>query len=227
MAPELTALSTQVNRTLDRLEELLSWLRDSADQLAHDFRTPLARASLRLDRWMEADDPADRARLGEEAKRDLADITRAMNEAMALRDGEAWLFESVRLDVLATACVELYQPIADMRGIRIVAGGEPVSVLGVRSLLQRAVANLVDNAVKFSPEGGTVTLRAFAADGEVAISIADQGPGMSGPVPARVEGTDSHGMGLAFVRAILRRHGGRMTIDDAAPGAIVTAHFPR
>ena len=227
VAPELTALSTQVNRTLDRLEELLSWLRDSADQLAHDFRTPLARASLRLDRLMEADDPAERTRLGEEAKQDLADITRAMNEAMALRDGEAWLFESVRLDVLATACVELYQPIADMRGIRIVAGGEPVSVLGVRSLLQRAVANLVDNAVKFSPEGGTVTLRAFADAAEVAISIADQGPGMSGPVPARVEGTDSHGMGLAFVRAILRRHGGRMTIDDAAPGAIVTAHFPR
>ncbi|CAL1690348.1 Adaptive-response sensory-kinase SasA [Brevundimonas subvibrioides] len=227
VAPELTALSTQVNRTLDRLEELLSWLRDSADQLAHDFRTPLARASLRLDRLMEADDPAERAQLGEEAKQDLADITRAMNEAMALRDGEAWLFENVRLDVLAAACVELYQPIADMRGIRVVAGGEPVSVLGVRSLLQRAVANLVDNAVKFSPEGGTVTLRAFAADDEVAISIADQGPGMSGPVPARVEGTDSHGMGLAFVRAILRRHGGRMTIDDAAPGAIVTAHFPR
>ncbi|QTN20144.1 HAMP domain-containing histidine kinase [Brevundimonas sp. AJA228-03] len=227
VAPEMTALSTQVNRTLDRLEELLSWLRDSADQLAHDFRTPLARASLRLDRLMEADDPAERARLGEEAKQDLADITRAMNEAMALRDGEAWLFEDVRLDVLAEACVELYQPIADMRGIRIVAGGEPVSVLGVRSLLQRAVANLVDNAVKFSPDGGTVTLRAYADDAEVAISIADQGPGMSGPVPARVEGTASHGMGLAFVRAILRRHGGRMTIDDAVPGAIVTAHFPR
>lgn len=227
VAPELTALSTQVNRTLDRLEELLSWLRDSADQLAHDFRTPLARASLRLDRLMEADDPAERARLGEEAKQDLADITRAMNEAMALRDGEAWLFESVRLDVLAQACVELYQPIADMRGVRIVAGGEPVSVLGVRSLLQRAVANLVDNAVKFSPEGGTVDLRAYSDEAEVAISIADQGPGMSGPVPARAEGTDSHGMGLAFVRAILRRHGGRMTIDDAAPGAIVTARFPR
>lgn len=229
MAPELTELSGQVNRTLDRLEELLSWLRDSADQLAHDFRTPLARASARLDKLMAAEDPAERARLGEEARQDLGDITRAMNEAMALRDGEAWLFESVRLDVLAAAAAELYQPIADARDIQIVAEGEKVSVLGVRSLLQRAVANLVDNAVKFSPDGGRIVIRAWDDGDGPALSVADQGPGMKDqptPVVADV-GRESHGMGLAFVRAILRRHGGRMTIDDAGPGAIVTARFSR
>ncbi len=226
VAPELTELSSQVNRTLDRLEELLSWLRDSADQLAHDFRTPLARASARLDALMETDDQAERVRLGEAARRDLADITRAMTEAMALRDGEAWLFESVRLDVLIQAAVELYEPIAEARGIHIVAEGEPVSVLGVRSLLQRAVANLVDNAVKFSPDGGRVDLRAWDTEDGPALSVADQGPGMTGTEPAP-RSPDSHGMGLAFVRAILRRHGGRMTIDDAGPGAIVTARFTR
>ena len=227
VAPELTQLSNQVNRTLDRLEELLSWLRDSADQLAHDFRTPLARASARLDRLMETEDPAERLRLGEAAGRDIAEITRAMNEAMALRDGEAWLFETVRLDLLAEAAVELYQPIADARDIRIVAEGEPVSVLGVRSLLQRAVANLVDNAVKFSPDGGRVTIRAWDCGEGPCLSVADQGPGMSGAPSTTPRSPDSHGMGLAFVRAILRRHGGQMTIDDAKPGAIVTARFSR
>lgn len=227
VAPELTQLSSQVNRTLDRLEELLSWLRDSADQLAHDFRTPLARASARLDRLMETEDPAERLRLGEAARRDIAEITRAMNEAMALRDGEAWLFEIVQLDVLAEAAVELYQPIADARDIQIVAEGEPVSVLGVRSLLQRAVANLVDNAVKFSPDGGRVTIRAWDDEGGPCLSVADQGPGMSGAPSTAPRNPDSHGMGLAFVRAILRRHGGQMTIDDAKPGAIVTARFSR
>lgn len=226
VAPELTQLSNQVNRTLDRLEELLSWLRDSADQLAHDFRTPLARASARLDKLMETEDPIERMRLGEDVGRDIAEITRAMNEAMALRDGEAWLFESVRLDVLAEAAVELYQPIADARDIRIVAEGEPVSVLGVRSLLQRAVANLVDNAVKFSPDGGVVNLRAWDGEDGPCLSISDQGPGMSG-TSSDPRSKDSHGMGLTFVRAILRRHGGRMTIDDARPGAIVTARFSR
>lgn len=226
VAPELTELSSQVNRTLDRLEELLSWLRDSADQLAHDFRTPLARASARLDALMETEDPVERMRLGEAAGRDLTEITRAMNEAMALRDGEAWQFESVRLDQLIEAAVELYEPIAEARGVRMVAEGEPVSVLGVRSLLQRAVANLVDNAVKFSPDGGLVTLRAWDAEDGPALSVADQGPGMT-EAGAAPRGPDSHGMGLAFVRAILRRHGSGMTIDDAKPGAIVTARFTR
>jgi signal transduction histidine kinase len=229
LAPELSELSSQVNQTLDRLEELLSWLRDSADQLAHDFRTPLARASARLDKLMETDDPVERARLGEEAGQDLRDITRAMNEAMALRDGEAWLFESVRLDLLAAAAVELYQPIAEIRAIEIVAEGAPVSVLGVRSLLQRAVANLVDNAVKFSPDGGRILIRAWDDGDGPALSVSDQGPGMTdtGSPAKPAAGADSHGMGLAFVRAILRRHGGRMTIDDAGPGAIVTARFSR
>jgi signal transduction histidine kinase len=223
VAPELTELSVQVNRTLDRLDELLTWLRDSADQLAHDFRTPLARATARLDRLADTADPDEHARLVQEARQDLTEITRAMNEAMALRDGEAWSFESVRLDILAEAVVELYQPIADQRGITLRAEAEPAAVLGVRSLLQRAVANLVDNAVKFSPDGGVVLIRAWPGEDGPALSVADQGPGMG----KAKSGSDSHGMGLAFVRASLRRHGGRMTIDDASPGTIVTAHFPR
>jgi signal transduction histidine kinase len=146
-----------------------------------------------------------------------------MTEAMALRDGEAWSFESVRLDTLAEAAVELYQPIAEERGVTLSAEVEPVAVLGVRSLLQRAVANLVDNAVKFSPDGGAVVIRARPTEDGPILSVSDQGPGMG---KAEVS-PDSHGMGLAFARASLRRHGGRMTIDDAKPGTIVTAHFTR
>jgi signal transduction histidine kinase len=108
VAPELTELTVQANRTLDRLEELLSWLRDSADQLAHDFRTPLARATARMERLAETEDPDERSRLGLEAAHDLKALSRAMNEAMALREGEAWLFEEVRLDDLAEAVAELY-----------------------------------------------------------------------------------------------------------------------
>jgi signal transduction histidine kinase len=228
LAPELTELTGHVNLTLDRLEELLSWLRDSADQLAHDFRTPLARASARLDRLSEAATTPQARALAAEARADLAEINRAMTEAMALRDGEAWSFEAVRLDTLAAQAAELYQPLAEERRIEIRVVGEPVSVLGVRSLLQRAVANLVDNAVKFSPDGGVVTLTVAAEDGRPRLTVADQGPGFAGAVAAAgTDGRESHGMGLAFVRAILKRHGGAMTIDDAAPGAVVTTQFSR
>ncbi len=236
MAPELTELTGQVNLTLTRLEELLSWLRDSTDQLAHDFRTPLARASARLDRLRDAAASPEAKALAAEARADLRQLTRAMNEAMALRDGEAWVFETVRMDKLAHAAAELYQPLAEERGVTIRVEAAPASALGVRSLLQRVVANLVDNAVKFSPPGGEVRLTVRIEDDEVRLSVADQGPGLppdildnpsAGVAAAAAEGRESHGMGLAFVRAILKRHGARMTIDDGDPGAVVTAHFSR
>jgi signal transduction histidine kinase len=236
VAPELTELTAQVNLTLDRLEELLSWLRDSADQLAHDFRTPLARASARLDRLKEASTTPEARALAEEVRSDLTRLTRAMNEAMALRDGEAWVFEHVQLDRLAASAADLYQPLAEERGVVIRVEASPVAVLGVRSLLQRAVTNLVDNAVKFSPRGGVVTLTVWHDEGRPGLSVADQGPGFDPGLlddPARAvasaaeEGRESHGMGLAFVRAILKRHGAAMMIDDAGPGAVVTARFSR
>ena len=235
VAPELTELSGHVNRTLDRLEELLAWLRDSADQLAHDFRTPLARATARLEKLGETAATPEARRLVAEARADLNELTRAMNEAMALRDGEAWSFEPIRLDTLAAQAAELYEPLAELRNISIRVEGDPVEVLGVRSLLQRAMANLVDNAVKYSPDGGVVTLTVSADGGRPRFSVADQGPGFRGNgkgdaaavAAASAEGRESHGMGLAFVRAILKRHGASMTIDDAAPGAVVTARFSR
>ena len=228
LAPELTELTRQVNRTLDRLDELLSWLRDSADQLAHDFRTPLARASVRLERLRATATTPEMRSLIDEARADLDRITRSMNEAMALRDGEAWVFESVRLDELAAQAAELYQPLADERGVSIRVEGEPATVLGVRSLLQRAATNLVDNAVKFSPEGGVVTVTAGLRDRRPVLIVSDQGPGFtSGAHPAGEVDRESHGMGLAFVRAILKRHGGSLTVDDGHPGAVVTARFSR
>ena len=224
-APELTDLTRRVNQTLDRLEELMGWLRDASDQLAHDFRTPLARVSTRLDRLSETADEAERARLTDLARADLDQLTRAMGEALSLRDGSAWIFEQVRLDQLAAQVVELYEPVAEARGVIIEAALEPVEILGVRTLLQRAMTNLVDNAVKYAPEGTAVNVRVTREGDHAVFQVADAGPGF-GTEPAEGDATpESHGMGLPFVRAVVRRHGGGLTIDDAAPGAVVTARF--
>lgn len=231
IAPELTELSAQVNSTLDRLQELLGWLRDTSDQLAHDFRTPLARAAARLDRLADSGDETERTRLAAEAREDLRALAGAMSEALSLRDGETWLFEPVRLDEICAAAAELYQPLAEERGVVIATDLAPAEVLGVRSLLQRAVTNLVDNAVKFSPDGGEVTLRAGVVDGRPGFSVADRGPGVDpaalapGRRAAAAGDRESHGMGLPFVRAIVHRHGGKITIDDRKPGALISARF--
>ena len=203
----------------------MGWLRDASDQLAHDFRTPLARVSTRLDRLSETDDEAERARLTDLARADLDQLTRAMGEALSLRDGAAWIFERVRLDQLAGPVVELYEPVADERGVVVKVALEPVEILGVRTLLQRAMTNLIDNALKYAPQGTAVTV-SVAREGQYAIfRVQDAGPGFGGAPMEGDAAPESHGMGLPFVRAVVRRHGGELTIDDAAPGAVVTARF--
>lgn len=218
MTGDLQDLTRQVNQTLGRLQELLVWLRDTADQVAHDFRTPLARARARLDRFGETGDVA----LVEEARADLRYLTRAMNEALAIRDGETWAFETVRLDQVCRAAVELYEPIADPRDIRFETELTPAETLGVASLLQRAVANLVDNAVKYSPDGGVVRLKATTEGDQAVVSVSDQGPGMAATEAEKGPDIDSHRMGLEFVRAIVRRHGGELDVETGPQGSTVT-----
>lgn len=218
MTGDLRVLTTQVNITLARLNELLVWLRDTSDQLAHDFRTPLARARARLDQFGDTGDAA----LVDQARADLRYLTQAMNESLALRDGETWAFESVRLDQVCAAAIELYEPIGEGRRIRFETELTQAETLGVASLLQRAVANLVDNAVKFSPDGGVVRLKT-CTEGDVAVvSVADQGPGMEATQADGPADGDSHRMGLAFVRAIVRRHGGTLEIKTGPEGSTVT-----
>ncbi len=219
MTGDLRRLTTQVNVTLGRLQELLVWLRDTSDQLAHDFRTPLARARARLDQF---DDTGD-VQLIHQARADLRYLTQVMNESLSLRDSEAWAFEEVRLDQVCAAAAELYEPVAEARGIRIETDLAPAPALGVASLLQRAVANLVDNAVKYSPDGALVRITA-ASDGETArVTVIDEGPGMAATEAQDAsERPDSHRMGLDFVRAIVRRHGGDIEIDSGPGGSRVT-----
>ncbi|MBU1323707.1 MAG: hypothetical protein KJ676_00540 [Alphaproteobacteria bacterium] len=224
VAPELDELTRLVNQTLDRLDDLLSWLRDSSDQLAHDFRTPLARATARLEALEEATTAAERRRLLGEARADLGRLSQAMAETLMLRDGQAWAFEKVDLTQLVRATAELYEPLAETRGVSVRVEAEPCAILGVRSLVQRALVNLTDNAVKFSPDGGTVTLSVRPEGDGAVLTVADEGGGFG----AAAEGPGgSHGMGLPFVRAVMRRHGGSLHLQSADPGTVVTARFSR
>ena len=224
VAPELSQLTRLVNQTLDRLEDLLSWLRDSSDQLAHDFRTPLARALARLDTLEEARTATDRRRLVGEVRADLARLNQAMAESLMLRDGQAWAFERIEMKPLLAAVAELYEPLAEARGVTVTVRAEDLAVLGVPSLVQRALVNVVDNAVKFSPEGAAVELSAEAAERGGRVSVRDRGPGFGAASP---DGGPSHGMGLAFARSVMRRHAGSLEVETGPKGTVVTFAFSR
>ena len=132
---------------------------------------------------------------------------------------------------------ELYGPVADEKCIRLTVAAPPrLPAFGDRDLIQQALANLVDNAVKFSPPGGTVTLSAAAMDAGVAITVADKGPGIPEPDRARAaarffrgetaRNTPGSGLGLALVQAVAQLHGGSLRLADAAPGLVAILSLP-
>ena len=145
-----------------------------------------------------------------------------MNEGRGLRDGGTWAYETVKLDDICRAAVEMYEPLAQPRRIRFETELTPTETLGVASLLQRALANLVDNAVKYSPDGGVVRLKTYSDPQGAVVIIGDQGPGMEMTQSRMQPDIDSHRMGLAFVRAIVRRHGGELEIESDSSGSTRT-----
>ena len=131
---------------------------------------------------------------------------------------------------------ELYEAVAEERGMALVTEiADDLMLAGDRDMLQQALANLLDNALKFSPEGGRITIRAWSDDGEISVAVSDNGPGI--PAEERAHATErffrgetarstpGSGLGLALVQAVAQLHGGDIRLDDAEPGLRATLRF--
>ena len=133
---------------------------------------------------------------------------------------------------------ELYEPVAEDAGITLLAEAEPgaAMVIGDKRLLAQALANLIDNAIKYTPTGGAVRVGAITAGGHAELSIADNGPGVPEAERARIfdrfvrleadRGKPGAGLGLSLVRAVAQMHNADITAADAAPGLRVTLRLP-
>ena len=240
---DLDRLSADVNRMLDRMAELLDQVRHVGNDIAHDLRTPLTRLRAGLERgFEEARTPEQFQAVGEralaEADRALAIIAALLRVAEIEQVRRRSAFAPVEPDALLCDVADLYGPVAEERGVRLLPALQPAPALhGDRDLLMEAMANLVDNAVKFSPPGSTVRLRLHTGpDGAAVMEVADEGPG----IPAaerelvfqrfhrsdRSRGTDGNGLGLTLVRAIAELHGVAVVVADASPGCVVRLTFP-
>ena len=226
---------------LDRIEVLLDATRASTDRIAHELRTPMTRLRAHLQQAAQAvsgdareklEDALDETRKLSASFNALLDISRI--EANA--PGTATL-PDVDLREIVAEVAEFYEPAAEERGIVIdVRAPEKLVVRGDRVLLQRLVANLVDNALKFSPDGGKIALGMECEGGRFLFRVSDEGPGISPDFAAVAferfsrapdsQQKDGFGLGLAIVHAIAQRHGFTVAFEPGDKGASLVVSGP-
>ena len=239
---EIDMLSRRINDTLERMEKTMGNLKYAGDAIAHDLRSPLSRlrSKLELSLYDVDKDPSNARSLAHDA------LARALDETDQLLRTFQTVFAISRLQAagqapdqqmfsatdLATDMAELFEAVATDKGIEFEAEIEPnVRVFGNRDFLAQALANLLDNAIKYTPQGGVTFRLRRTSQREIEFSITDSGPG----VPAESRGRIKErfvrlensrtlpgvGLGLSMVDAVAVAHRGRLTIDEG-PGVYGT-----
>lgn len=231
---EFDQLAVNLNRMLDQIEVLLESIRQVSDNIAHDLRTPLNRLRSRLEVVLLED--RDEQTYREALERTIAeteDILGTFNALLRIAQAEAGTsredLQPLDMARLVGDAVELYEPLAEEKGLRLSTELTPgITVRGNRHLLSQAVANLLDNAIKYTPPGGELRVALVRNGSGCRLSVADSGPG----VPAaerdkvltrfyrqeRSRSTPGSGLGLSLVAAVARLHKAGLTLADNRPG---------
>jgi signal transduction histidine kinase len=231
---ELDLLAQTVNRMLDQIEQLVHGVRNVSNAIAHDLRTPLAELRSRLEELSVArPDVATTFAQIEAAVADVDRVIEIFNALLRLAEIDTGARRSgfVALDVvkLASDVAEFYQPVAELKGVNLAFESEGApTVAGDPLLLSQAIANLIENALKYGAREGTIAIAARRADGVVEIAVSDHGPGIPDGEKEKVterfyrgdasRGTAGVGLGLSLVAAVARLHGGRLELADNHPG---------
>jgi signal transduction histidine kinase len=230
----LSELGQVSNQMLGRIESLVTGMRGALDTVAHDLRTPIARLRGRAEQALlgPADLPSYREALEdtvEEADRVASLLTTVMDISEAEAGAMRLSREPVEVARVLGDTVDLYEDLAEDKGLTLTLapGAEGLVVNADFPRLRQAVANLVDNAVKYTPPGGHVTIAARAEAGAVVIEVRDTGPGIPTDEQARVwerlyrgeAGRTERGLGLglSLVKAVVEAHGGAVQVSSA-PG---------
>lgn len=244
---ELDRLAENLNAMLERIEALMFGLKEVSDNIAHDLKTPLTRLRNRAEQALASSGDVDAYRAALEGTIEESDalittfnalLMIARAESGQARDGMA---EFDAADV-AQGIHELYEPVAEDKGLTLaVSATSPVTVYGNRELVSQALANLVENAIKYgkpaSADAASVVIDARAAGDDVLLSVADHGPGIPEADRrraverfVRLEASRTEpgsGLGLSLASAVAILHGGELQLSDNAPGLRATLRLPR
>ena len=236
---ELNTLAREINGMLDKIEQLTLGMRTVLDSAAHDLRTPLNRLQTTAEAAMVQLAPASPERRVLESVTTEVDRMRGTLDALlriALAETGTVAREAVDLSELVASIVELYAPVTEERGLTLESGVAPgAHIQGSRQLLAQALANLLDNAVKFTPRGGHIRVMLRNEFGGPEVIVEDNGPGIPADKRELVLGRrvrldearklPGSGLGLSLVAAVTKLHGARLVLTDADPGLRVALKF--
>ena len=234
---EFDQLADHLNHMLDQIELLMDGVRRVSDNIAHDLRTPLARLRNRLETAREGSgDEEQRMELIDRAIQEADGLLQTFGALLRIARIEAnnlqASFTDVDLGQVLQDVTDLYEPVAEQKNQKISVAGEPsVCIKGDRDLLFQALANLFDNAIKYSPESSVIR----ATLGRRELALCDSGPGISELEYDKVfqrfyradtsRSTPGSGLGLSLVQAVATVHKMKIELADNKPGLCVTLKF--
>ncbi|MEO7207018.1 MAG: HAMP domain-containing sensor histidine kinase [Steroidobacteraceae bacterium] len=236
---EINTLAREINTMLDKIEQLTLGMRTVLDSAAHDLRTPLNRLQASAEGAMATLTPGSAERRVLERVTAEVDRMRSTLDALlriALAETGTVAREQVDLSELVGSVVELYAPVSEERGIVLESSVSPgAQVQGNRQLLAQALANLLDNAIKFTPDGGHIRVALDGSGSAPQVIVEDNGPGIPADKREIVLGRrvrldearnfPGSGLGLSLVAAVTKLHGAHLVLDDARPGLKVSLKF--
>jgi signal transduction histidine kinase len=239
---EFDQLAKTINSMLGQIQILVEGVRNTTNAIAHDLRTPLAELRSRLEGVLRG---SREERLSGDLTEAISDVDRLIgifNALLRLAELDSGVqrsaFHQVDLAAVVSEVADLYDPLAEEKAQSLdVDVAEHPTVIGDSLLIAQAVGNLVDNAVKYTPQHGAITVRlATRSDGQVAITVSDSGPGISQAERERTverfyrgdasRGTPGVGLGLSLVSAVARLHNGTLEFADNHPGLIAALVLP-